>query len=52
MTKSRWSRLIPTRRRVVTYLGVLFAFLVVWVALDIWAACRLRSVTAGFCGTC
>ena len=46
MADSRWSRLIPTRRRVVTYVAVLLGLLLVRLALDIWAGYHVRSVSA------
>jgi hypothetical protein len=44
---SRWSRLIPTRRRVVTYVAVIIGLLVVRLALDMWAGHYLRLVSDG-----
>lgn len=41
-----WSRLKPTRRRVVTYIVVLLALLVVRLGLEAWAEWRLNDVSA------
>jgi hypothetical protein len=45
MANTFWSRLIPTRRRVVTYVVVIIGLLVVRLALDLWAGHRLRLVS-------
>ena len=46
MSDSRWSRLIPSRRRVVAYLIVILVLLLLRVAVDVWAGYHLASVTA------
>jgi len=46
MAEARWlTRLKPTRRRVVTYIVVLLALLVVRLGFGAWAAWRLQGVT-------
>ena len=47
MAEARWlTRLKPTRRRVVTYVVVLLALLVVRLGVEMWAEWRLNGVTA------
>jgi hypothetical protein len=46
MASTWWSRLIPTRRRVVSYILVILAILVLRLVLGFWAGYHLRSVSA------
>jgi hypothetical protein len=46
MLENRWSRLIPTRRRVVVYIAVFLGILAVRLAIDAWAVYRLHAIAA------
>jgi hypothetical protein len=46
MSQGRWSRLILSRRRVVTYVVVILVLLLLRVVADLWAGSHLASVKA------